>query len=234
MIETTQEKAAYNSFEIEAEKIFCTMEVNGFYTIGKRIIDVVLTGILLIILFPLFLVVAVLIKLESPGPIIFKQTRVGKDQKGFTIYKFRTMVDKAEIIYKEEMEKSIKDNKMIEKNGKDKCSDPKITRIGKVLRKLSIDEMPQFINVIKGDMSLVGPRPNLPYELEQYDKEWYKIRYKALPGISGLWQVSGRNALPFEKMMELDYEYVMKRSLWLDIKIILKTIPTVLRWYETR
>lgn len=234
MAEITQEKAAYNKFELDSEKIFRTVEVNWFYITAKRIIDVVLSGILLVLLSPLLFIVAVLIKLDSPGPVIFKQKRVGKNQELFTIYKFRTMVNMADILYKDMIEEKIKDKKMIEKSNDAKCSDFRVTKVGKLLRKLSIDEMPQFFNVIKGDMSLVGPRPNLPYELEQYDKEWYKTRYKVLPGISGLWQVSGRNALPFERMMELDYEYVMKRSLLLDIKIILKTIPTVLRWYETR
>jgi len=203
------------------------------YDISKRVIDIFLSSLLLLLLLPVIILIAVAIKLDSPGPIIFRQKRVGKNQQIFTMFKFRTMVDNAEDMYKEILEKKIKEKKMIEKNGTDIFGDLRVTRIGRLLRKFSIDEMPQFINVIKGDMSLVGPRPNLPYELEQFDKEWYKMRYTVLPGLSGLWQVSGRNALPFERMMELDYKYVMKRSILMDLKIILRTIPTVLRWYET-
>lgn len=233
-MEITQEKVSNKSYELDYEKYLYTRETGSLYTITKRIIDISLSVILLIILSPLLAVVALLIKIDSPGSVIFKQIRVGKNQELFTIYKFRTMVNMADILYKDMIEKKIKDNKMIEKSNDAKCDDFRVTRVGRLLRKLSIDEMPQFINVIKGDMSLVGPRPNLPYELEQFDKGWYKVRYNALPGISGLWQVSGRNALPFERMMELDYEYVIKRSTLLDLKIILKTVPTVLRWYETR
>ncbi|MGE5474748.1 MAG: sugar transferase [Ignavibacteriales bacterium] len=233
-MEIIQDKISNKSYELNYEMYLQTRETSTFYEVAKRIIDISLSAILLIFLSPLLIIVALMIKIDSPGPVIFKQTRVGRNQELFTIYKFRTMVNMADILYKDIIEKKIKDKKMIEKSNDVKCNDFRVTRVGKLLRKLSIDEIPQFINVIKGDMSLVGPRPNLSYELEQFDKEWYKVRYNALPGISGLWQVSGRNALPFERMMELDYEYVMKRSVLLDLKIILKTVPTVLRWYETR
>jgi len=202
------------------------------YNLSKRVIDIFLSSLLLILLLPAIIFIAIAIKIDSPGPIIFRQKRVGKNQKIFTMYKFRTMVDNAEDIYKEILEKKIKEKKMIEKNGTDIFGDLRVTKIGRLLRKFSIDEMPQFINVIKGDMSLVGPRPNLPYELEQFDKEWYRMRYVALPGLSGLWQVSGRSRLTFEKMMELDYEYVMNRSLLMDFKIAIMTIPAVFRLYE--
>ncbi len=193
------------------------------YAVVKRLVDVFLSSVVLLLLTPLLMLVAILIKLDSPGPVVFKQKRVGKDQKLFTIYKFRTMVDHAEGFLGEMIEKNIIDRKMLKVH-----NDPRVTRIGKVIRKLSIDELPQLINVIIGDMSLIGPRPTSPMEVEQYD-EWCKVRLSVLPGISGLWQASGRSRLGFEKMMELDYEYVMNRGLLLDTIIILQTIPAVFR-----
>ena len=228
-----------NSLVIESQIIESKKELNNkecvlttsslSYNLLKRIADIIFSFGLLILLLPLLILVAVTIKFDSSGPAIFKQKRIGKNQIAFTMYKFRTMVENAEDMYKEILEKEIKENKMIRKNSAELGCDPRVTKVGVFLRKYSIDEIPQLINVLIGNMSLIGPRPNLPLEYRQLDQEWYKVRYMALPGISGLWQIRGRSSLPPEKMFELDYEYVMKRSLLLDLKIFFKTIPVVLK-----
>ncbi|WP_058486639.1 sugar transferase [Defluviitalea phaphyphila] len=178
----------------------------------KHILDKIIAFILLIIMSPIFLLIALGIKLTSKGPIFFIQKRVGKDGKDFFIYKFRTMVTNAEKmgtgIYTEE-------------------NDPRITRIGKILRKTSLDELPQLINIIKGDMSIIGPRPTLRYQVEKYTP-YQMQRLKMRPGVTGLAQVNGRNSLPWAKRIEYDVEYVNNYSLWLDIKIMIKTIKVVL------
>lgn len=199
-------------------------EVNNFhnkktrgYFIMKRITDIVLSIIGLVIMSPLLLIIAIAIKIDSKGPIIFKQDRVGKDEKIFGMYKFRSMVVNAEEL-KGKLEKN---NEMSGPMFKMK-NDPRITRVGKIIRKTSIDELPQLINVIKGDMSLVGPRPSLPKEVLQF-KPWMKERLEVRPGITCFWQVSGRNNIPFEKWMKLDIKYVREMNYWLDIKLIFKT-----------
>jgi lipopolysaccharide/colanic/teichoic acid biosynthesis glycosyltransferase len=199
---------------------------------GKRIIDIFTSSILLIIFSPLLLVVSILIKLTSPGPIIFKQKRVGQD-KEFFMYKFRSMrVGDNDKFLKEnypELWKKYKANDW--KLSADE--DPRITSIGKFIRATSIDEMPQFINVLKGEMSLVGPRAYRDEELKEYaqkyprTQKYIKIIRTAKPGITGLWQVSGRNNLPFEKRAKMDADYIKNRSLRQEIAIIFKT-PTAM------
>ncbi|MDZ7295922.1 MAG: sugar transferase [candidate division KSB1 bacterium] len=189
----------------------------------KRILDVVGSAVLLILLSPLFLLVAVLIKLDSPGPVFFVQERMGMNKRKFKLLKFRSMfVDaeqrKAELLAHNEQTGPVFKMK----------NDPRVTRVGRWLRKLSIDELPQLINVLKGEMSLVGPRPPLPSEVEQYD--WlYRRRLSIRPGITCLWQISGRSEIKFQQWMELDRQYIDNWSIWLDLKILLKTIPAVLR-----
>ncbi len=189
----------------------------------KRLFDFVASGAGLIILFPLLVVIAILIKTTSEGPIFFKQERCGLYGRKFIFYKFRTMVADAESKLKD----ILKYNEM---NGPvfKMTEDPRITRVGKWLRKFSIDEMPQLWNVLKGDMSLVGPRPPIPSEVENYDA-WQRRKLSMRPGITCLWQASGRNTIKdFNEWMKLDLEYIDNWSLWLDFKILLKTIPVVL------
>ena len=187
------------------------------YLIAKRITDIVCSLAGLIVLSPILLIIAIAIKMDSKGPIFFKQDRVGKDERIFSMYKFRSMVVNAE-----ELKKSLeKENEMSGPMFKIK-KDPRITRVGRFIRKTSIDELPQLINVLKGDMSLVGPRPSLPKEVEAYEP-WMKERLTVLPGLTCIWQVSGRNNIPFKEWMELDIKYVRERSYLLDLKLIFKT-----------
>jgi exopolysaccharide biosynthesis polyprenyl glycosylphosphotransferase len=199
----------------------------------KRAMDLILSSIGLCLSLPLFLIVALSIKLDSRGPVIFKQERIGKDGKRFTFYKFRSMQWNADEVphrnYVEALITGFAPNNSRENDSQVHkfVDDPRITRVGRFLRKTSIDELPQLFNVLKGDMSLVGPRPPIPYEVEQY-KDWHRKRLAVKPGLTGLWQVSGRSMLNFDEMVALDIEYIENYSLWLDIKIILRTIPAVL------
>ena len=188
------------------------------YLIAKRITDIVCSLVGLIILSPILLCTAIAIKIDSNGPILFKQDRVGKDEQIFSMYKFRSMVVNAE-----ELKKCLeKENEMSGPMFKIK-KDPRVTRVGRFIRKTSIDELPQLINVLKGNMSLVGPRPSLPKEVEAFEP-WMKERLTVLPGLTCIWQVSGRNNIPFKEWMELDIKYVRERSYFLDLKLIFKTI----------
>ena len=189
----------------------------------KRFIDISLSSILLVFFSPLFLLVALLIKLDSKGPVFFIQERVGLNNRRFKLIKFRTMVKDAEKLRK----RIAKLNEVSGPVFKIR-NDPRVTRAGKWLRKISIDELPQLVNVLKGDMSLVGPRPPIQNEVEQY--QWKDRRRLSMkPGITCLWQINGRSAIPFDKWMELDKEYIDNWSLWLDLKILAKTIPAVMR-----
>ena len=187
------------------------------YEAIKRLMDIILSTIGLMILSPILLVVAILIKIDSKGPIFFKQKRVGLNGKAFDMYKFRSMVVNAEEL-KEKLEKQ---NEMSGPMFKI-ADDPRITKIGKFIRKTSIDELPQLWNVIKGDMSLVGPRPSLPKEVEQFEP-WMEERFKVKPGLTCYWQVGGRNNIDFENWMKLDIKYVKERTLAIDIMLIFKT-----------
>ncbi|MCM3729095.1 sugar transferase [Neobacillus cucumis] len=189
------------------------------YLLAKRTIDIFgsLCGIMVLCF--LFIIVAILIKLEDPkGPIFFSQKRIGLNGKEFKMYKFRSMVSDAE----ERLKELLKYNEVSGAMFKMK-DDPRITKIGKFIRKTSIDELPQLFNVLKGDMSLVGPRPPLPREVALYT-EFDKQRLLVTPGCTGLWQVSGRNSLGFEEMVELDIQYIQKRTVLFDLNIILKTV----------
>lgn len=196
--------------------------VNGAY-LCKRLIDIIAAGIGILLLMPLFLAVAAAIYFESPGPVLFKQTRVGRWGQLFTMWKFRSMYmdaekRKAELMATNEMQGGVT-FKM--KN------DPRITRTGSIIRKTSIDELPQLWNVLIGDMSLVGPRPPLPSEVDQYSLS-DRRRLEVLPGITCIWQVSGRSNIPFPQQVELDVEYIHSQTVWQDIKLLLKTVPAVL------
>ena len=188
------------------------------YEIFKRIIDIIGAGLGLILLSPIIAIVACAVKVTSKGPVFFSQKRVGKNGELFEMYKFRSMVVNAEEL-KENLEEQ---NEMSGPMFKIK-DDPRITKVGKFIRKTSIDELPQLWNVLKGDMSLVGPRPSLPKEVEQFDN-WMFKRLSVRPGLTCYWQVSGRNNIDFEDWMKLDCRYVDERNLWIDIKLIFKTV----------
>jgi lipopolysaccharide/colanic/teichoic acid biosynthesis glycosyltransferase len=201
----------------------------------KRLLDIVGSLIGIVLSAPLMLIISVLIELTSPGPILFRQERLGFLGKPFTFLKFRSMkVDCDESVHQEYVTCLIKGEKeAINKGTDDKplfkiTDDPRITLFGKFLRKSSLDELPQFFNVLKGDMSLVGPRPPIPYECDVYERWHCRRVLEVKPGITGLWQVSGRSSVTFEEMVRLDLSYVRNWSLWLDIKIILKTFWAVL------
>ncbi|RRR65912.1 MAG: sugar transferase [Candidatus Viridilinea halotolerans] len=188
----------------------------------KRTLDVTVASLLLAASAPLMAATALAIKIESPGPIIFRQVRVGKDGEHFYCYKFRSMYIDAEKRRAELLALNESDGPVFKIK-----RDPRVTRIGRVIRKLSIDELPQLVNVLKGDMSLVGPRPAIPSEVERYTYDQI-ARLRAMPGITGLQQVSGRSNLDFKRWIELDLQYIAEQSVWKDLEILLKTIPAVL------
>ena len=201
------------------------------YDFSKRLVDITGAVLAIIILSPLLIIVAILIELDSPGPILADTPqRAGKDGKLFKIYKFRSMVQNAHEI----LENNPKLLEEYKKNSYKIFNDPRITRIGKFMRRFSVDEVPQFFNILKGEMSLVGPRAYYPYELEEQQKKFpssrkfVKIILSGKPGVTGLWQVSGRSEISFEKRVKMDATYVRRRSLFYDILIMLKTIPAVL------
>ncbi len=189
----------------------------------KRLMDVILSILAIIAGSPVFLLTALLIKITSPGPIIFSQVRVGKFGRHFKFYKFRSMYIDAEARKAELMKHNESGDGVIFKMKRD----PRITSVGRFIRKFSIDELPQLFNVLLGDMSLVGPRPPLPSEVRTYTLEARK-RLNITPGITCLWQVSGRSELPFSKQIALDKEYIASQSAWKDFLILLKTIPAIL------
>jgi len=188
----------------------------------KRLVDALVAMLAIAVALPLVAVIAVAIKLDSPGPALFVQTRVGLKGKKFRLFKFRSMRQDAEEIRQSLMHLNEASGPVFKIT-----HDPRITRVGAFLRKFSFDEIPQLINVLIGDMSLVGPRPPLPCEVEKYTPhEWRRLSVK--PGMTCLWQISGRSDIPFDKWVELDIEYIKKQSLFWDLKILLWTVPAVL------
>ena len=212
-------------FEDSSMITVSTGAMKGWQVLVKRALDLMISLILLIVLSPLFIVIALLIKLTSPGPTFFVQSRVGLNKRRFKLYKFRTMVSGAE-------------KKLAELEHLNEVSgpvfkiknDPRITLIGKFLRKTSVDELPQLLNVLKGDMSLVGPRPLPVRDYEGFDEDWHRRRFSVRPGITCLWQINGRSNVTFEKWMELDMEYIDKWSLALDLKVLTKNHPCCCPW----
>jgi lipopolysaccharide/colanic/teichoic acid biosynthesis glycosyltransferase len=199
----------------------------------KRCLDVAGSLTLLLLLSPVFVLIALLMKLTSPGPILFRQTRIGQLAKPFTMLKFRTMrVDADPRLHHEFVTKFINSSAQLHPVGRKAVfkltNDPRVTPIGRILRKASLDELPQLWNVLRGDMSLVGPRPPLDYEVEHYRPWHWRRVLEAKPGITGLWQVTGRSQTTFDEMVRLDLRYVRTRSLWTDIKILLATPRAVL------
>jgi exopolysaccharide biosynthesis polyprenyl glycosylphosphotransferase len=199
------------------------LKPNLYFTF-KRFIDLLLSALSLLLLSPLCSIIALLIKLDSPGPVLFSQSRVGKQGKVFKMYKFRSMFVDAE----QRQATLMANNEMIGGVLFKMKNDPRVTTMGRIIRKLSIDEIPQLINVLKGDMSLVGPRPPLPTEVEKYTLYEYQ-RLVVKPGITCIWQISGRSELSFCKQVELDLHYIAHQTILADVFILLKTIPAVLK-----
>lgn len=204
--------------EREIESIQVEREPEGLlYSSAKRLIDFFGALFGLIVLSPVLLIVGILIKVDSKGPIVFSQDRVGKDGRTFKMYKLRSMVINAEELKERLLESNEMSGPMFKMS-----DDPRITKIGKFIRKTSIDELPQLVNILKGDMSLVGPRPSLPKEVEDFEP-WMYERLFVKPGLTCYWQVMGRNNIDFEDWMKLDIKYVRERSFILDIKLVFKT-----------
>ncbi len=201
-----------------------TFKINDslVYAAAKRGFDVAVGVLILILLIPIFPLIALMIKLDTRGPVFFKQIRVGRDGRIFEFYKFRSMLDRAEET-KQTLELQNEQDGPIFKIR----SDPRITSVGRFLRRSSLDEIPQILNVIKGDMSIVGPRPPLPSEVTNY-QPWHHRRLEVKPGITCLWQISGRSQIGFNEWMRLDMEYLKTRSFRADLLIFLKTIPAVI------
>jgi exopolysaccharide biosynthesis polyprenyl glycosylphosphotransferase len=200
----------------------------------KRFIDVAAALLVIVIGFPFFLAVALLIKLTSRGPVFYSQKRIGEHGEVFTLFKFRTMRQDCDDSIHREFTRSFIEGRMPNSNLDERTpsvykltNDPRVTSVGNFLRKTSLDELPQFINILKGEMTLVGPRPPLQYELEYYE-DWHKLRLEVRPGLTGLWQVSGRSRVSFDEMVKLDLYYIEHWSLLLDLKIMLRTIPVML------
>ncbi|MCD4651574.1 MAG: sugar transferase [Candidatus Cloacimonetes bacterium] len=197
-----------------------------YFAFVKRIVDLILATVGLIVLLPFFFILGILIKLESRGPAIFTQKRVGKNGKQFKFYKFRSMrADASDDSHKQFIKELIQGNN--HDSVKKMTKDPRITPIGQFIRRTSIDELPQLFNVILGNMSLVGPRPVPVYEYEQY-KKWHKVRFMIKPGCTGFWQVKGRSSVSYEEMIIMDYFYIHNMSPWFDIKLLLHTIPVMI------
>lgn len=203
---------------------FYDFPIDGIPVVGKRILDVIVSATLLLILSPVLLLTTILVKLSSSGPALFAQERVGLNKRPFRMYKFRTMVVGAEKLQAQLESLNEAQGPVFKiKN------DPRITRIGKILRKTSIDELPQLLNVLKGEMSLVGPRPLPVRDYNGFNQDWQRRRFSVRPGITCLWQVSGRSGISFDQWMNLDMEYIDNWSIWLDMKILAKTVPAVVK-----
>jgi lipopolysaccharide/colanic/teichoic acid biosynthesis glycosyltransferase len=198
--------------------------------LGKRLLDVVIAIPVLVAAVPIMLVAIALVQLTDPGPVFFRQIRIGLGGRPFEMLKLRTMyVDNDDSAFRDLTVRELRGEAGPGRDGMFRLeNDPRVLPVGRLLRRYSIDELPQLINILRGEMSLVGPRPSLPWEVELYTPEQQR-RHQCLPGLTGLWQVSGRNRLSVQQMLELDLTYVEQRSLRLDLKILWKTLPAVLR-----
>lgn len=201
------------------------------YQIAKRLLDLMISLLVLPLAFPILFICAAAVALDSQGPVLFVQNRVGKGGRRFKLYKFRTMYHNCDTSGHQVFMKAFVNGQLDEKavgNGVYKpMTDRQLTRVGRILRKTSLDELPQLINVIKGEMSLVGPRPNVPWEVEAY-RGWHKERLEVLPGITGLAQINGRSSNTFDKIVRYDIEYIENRSLKMDLRILWQTVTSVL------
>jgi exopolysaccharide biosynthesis polyprenyl glycosylphosphotransferase len=222
-MEIAMENKSFANTKIKVNKIKPKVKEKPVYDFIKRAFDLIVSLVALVIASPFMLIIAILIKLNSKGPVLYISDRVGKNGKAFKFYKFRSMCQDADEIYE--------DLATINETGgptfKSK-DDPRITKVGKILRKTSLDELPQLFNIIKGDMSIVGPRPPMVREVEEYDQKAMN-RLAVKGGLTCYWQVNGRSNIDFNGMVDLDMKYIKERSVWTDIKIILKTVPAVLK-----
>jgi lipopolysaccharide/colanic/teichoic acid biosynthesis glycosyltransferase len=212
-----------------------TTESRRFHYWLKNVLDVVIGLVTLMVCSPVLLIIALAVKLDSSGPAIFKQKRIGKDGKPFTVWKFRSMhVNADDRPHREALQKLAQGEPAATVDGQGffkPVDDPRVTRLGKFLRATGLDELPQVVNLLRREMSVVGPRPAIPYELDLY-KDWYHRRLAVRPGVTGLWQVRRHDTENFDDVMRLDLEYIDSFSIWLDLKIILLTVPMILlrRW----
>ncbi|MDI6810031.1 MAG: sugar transferase [Candidatus Eisenbacteria bacterium] len=196
---------------------------DGFYLRrGKRMLDVAASAVALILCIPVYLAIAIAVKLDSRGPVFYTSTRLGFKGKPFLFYKIRSMYEGAHESRKKLLHLNEVDGPVFKLS-----NDPRVTRVGAFLRKTSLDELPQLFNVLRGDMSLVGPRPPIPEEVEMYEP-WERRRLDVKPGLTCLWQISGRSTLGFKEWMRLDIEYIRNQSFWTDIRLLIRTIPAVL------
>lgn len=234
MIEAKTDSVSWSRLTVETvHRTRLTVPEASFYPVAKRWMDVVVAAILLVLLSPLMALIALAIRLDSPGPVVFRQERVGQFGRLFTMLKFRSMyANSDEQVHRQFAKQYINGHvnhspehgqAVFKPNG-----DKRVTRVGKWLRRTSLDELPQLINVLRGEMSLVGPRPAVRYEVEEYTP-WHMQRLTVPPGLTGLAQISGRSGLTFDKIVRLDIEYIQRRNLGLDILILLKTVPVVLK-----
>ncbi len=209
-----------NKIHIDVERL----NHQYIYRAVKRLFDVVASAVGVVVISPLLLVIAICIKVDDPhGPVFYTQTRVGKDGKEFKIIKFRSMVSNAD-----ELLSKLKDQNEVNGAMFKMRDDPRITRVGRVIRKYSLDELPQLINVVTGSMSIVGPRPPLTSEVAQYT-DYDRQRLLVTPGATGMWQVGGRNDVDFDEMVHLDLTYIQNRSVWLDLKIMFETVKVMIK-----
>lgn len=216
--------------------VSCTVDYVAYptrsvYPYAKRTLDVVAAAVLMVLLLPLIIVTALLVRFTSPGPVLFRQQRVGRHERPFTMYKFRSMIADADPrVHEEAIARYFQGEELAQGDQRVRyklVSDPRITPLGRILRKTSIDELPQLFNVLRGDMSLVGPRPPLPYEVAHYSS-YERVRLTVPQGLTGLWQVKGRSRLSRHDAFALDVEYARTCSFALDCKILLLTVPTLL------
>lgn len=212
-----EQEAKMDREELNLNSEVVLADITLGYKFFKRTIDIACSLFGLLVLSPVLIIVSILIKLESDGPIIFSQDRIGYKGQKFKMYKFRSMVVNAEELKKKLAEQNEMSGPMFKMK-----NDPRVTKVGKFIRKTSIDELPQLINILKGEMSLVGPRPSLPKEVKEFEP-WMMERLEVKPGLTCYWQVSGRNDIDFEDWMKLDIKYVRERSFLLDMKLIIKT-----------
>ena len=199
--------------------------------LARRTLDIAVAAVVLLLMAPVIAVVALTVRLSSPGPVFFRQRRLGRSMRPFTVLKFRTMRANADSALHRDYVRSLIGTDAPE-NPPDNLYklvvDPRVTKVGRFLRSWSLDEVPQLWNVLRGEMSLVGPRPVIEYEVEQYP-DWYLRRFAVKPGLTGLWQVSGRNERTYEEMVRFDVEYAERRSLWMDLRILARTAIVVMR-----
>lgn len=197
------------------------------YEAAKRLVDIVVASAAIALLSPTWLLIGILIRVTSPGPALYRATVIGKDGRPFTYYKFRSMVAGDDRHHKEWLRDFVTRDAPYREGTFKVEADPRVTPVGRVLRRLSLDEVPQLINVLRGQMSIVGPRPPIPFEYDLYDEK-AKRRLAVKPGITGLYQVTARSQVPFSRMLALDLEYIERRSLWLDVDIMLRTVGVML------